>query len=644
MDAQQPLLQHNTTIKVSISGDTRRISAVLPTLAPRTESECQETYMAIRSVVAEGYSVAEASMPMLKYRDEDGDSCTLAACTVPDLLLLAKGRPLRLFADMDLGNPSAETQREMTCMESTAGACDHPEATPDAVAEHQPTDGAIDSQVAERIDQESKAEACVEDLTGADAAVVQATPEAAAEHQPADGATDSQGAENTDRESKAEACAEELTVSDAAAAQATSDATADHHSTEASTGSIDRLVDMGFPEDKARDALAACQGDEQQAVDSLLSGGEASANRSSSPELLSGLQSLLLQIRSRLTELTGQLRPLHEAVGRHWERRREHGQRAEDEGRKHLKQLQESIAELRVKLRELGHQWKGSAHCAAEKVKAQLGEMSDEAQNSFQKLDSQLEDAQQFLGDSLAALHGRASGVLQRVFNRASSSEATEEEQAVAAVDRAEAAEAVVAASESAALAAIHTVDEVLVGMGQPSEADDQPRMRAALSKGAGQAQEFLVRTFSRIQDKASEILRSSAAGSAGSNDGNTGESSSAAPIFRADGVGITSEAVDIAKTDVSPLDQVEAEIDSMEKEAELWKAEPAEAEKVDPAQTTPPLDTPEPAPAEAETEADTQWLPLPEEEAYVKPRVEVQAEADETAALHDSSADRQSE
>jgi len=61
---------------------------------------------------------------------------------------------------------------------------------------------------------------------------------------------------------------------------------------------------------------------------------------------------------------------------------------------------------------------------------------------------------------------------------------------------------------------------------------------------------------------------------------------------------------------------------------AELQKAEPAEAEKVDPAHLAPPFDTQERAPTEAE-EPDTEWLPLPEEEAYVKPTAEVQAEAE---------------
>jgi len=80
-------------VKADIDGDMRRLSVTLSEHAPALEM-----LEVIRAAVAEAFDMDEPSLPALKYKDEDGDLCTLVAASVEDMLDLNNRGTLRLFA------------------------------------------------------------------------------------------------------------------------------------------------------------------------------------------------------------------------------------------------------------------------------------------------------------------------------------------------------------------------------------------------------------------------------------------------------------------------------------------------------------------------------------------------------------------
>lgn len=80
-------------VKADIDGDMRRVSVDIPEDAPAAEM-----LRIIRFSVAQGFAMDEAVLPSLKYRDDDGDLCTLVAASMNDMLELNNKGVLRLFA------------------------------------------------------------------------------------------------------------------------------------------------------------------------------------------------------------------------------------------------------------------------------------------------------------------------------------------------------------------------------------------------------------------------------------------------------------------------------------------------------------------------------------------------------------------
>jgi len=80
-------------IKVDLDGDVRRISVALS-----EDATAIEKFQEIRAAVAQGFDMEETLLPVLKYRDEEGDICTLVEASVEDLLELSNSGTMRLLA------------------------------------------------------------------------------------------------------------------------------------------------------------------------------------------------------------------------------------------------------------------------------------------------------------------------------------------------------------------------------------------------------------------------------------------------------------------------------------------------------------------------------------------------------------------
>merc|ERR1719375_355315 len=94
-------------VKADLDGDMRRINITLPEDAPSTE-----VLKTIRTGVAQAFDMEESLLQVLKYRDEEGDLCSLVAASVEDMLDLNNKGTLRLFASQSTTAPvvSSSTQ------------------------------------------------------------------------------------------------------------------------------------------------------------------------------------------------------------------------------------------------------------------------------------------------------------------------------------------------------------------------------------------------------------------------------------------------------------------------------------------------------------------------------------------------------
>jgi len=81
-------------LKVCMEGDTRRIRVAWPVGATPNA-----VLVAITAAVRHGFNLPLVTADIaVKYRDDEGDLCTLAEPTLHDFLDLSRGGPLRLFA------------------------------------------------------------------------------------------------------------------------------------------------------------------------------------------------------------------------------------------------------------------------------------------------------------------------------------------------------------------------------------------------------------------------------------------------------------------------------------------------------------------------------------------------------------------
>merc|ERR1712032_308730 len=81
------------TMKVSVGADTRRLRVRLSLVEGPDKA-----YAAILGAVRNGFTFHSAKFD-LKYRDEDGDLCTLAPATLEDCFSLFRGGPMRLVVE-----------------------------------------------------------------------------------------------------------------------------------------------------------------------------------------------------------------------------------------------------------------------------------------------------------------------------------------------------------------------------------------------------------------------------------------------------------------------------------------------------------------------------------------------------------------
>lgn len=92
-------------IKVDFDGDIRRISMAVSEDAPASKK-----FEEIRSAVAQGFDVEESMLPRLKYKDEEGDICSLVEASVEDLLVFSQSGTMRLFASKTSAAPAKDAE------------------------------------------------------------------------------------------------------------------------------------------------------------------------------------------------------------------------------------------------------------------------------------------------------------------------------------------------------------------------------------------------------------------------------------------------------------------------------------------------------------------------------------------------------
>jgi len=86
-------------IKLDYDGDMRRISMTMP-----EDSDSAQKLKGIRTAVAQGFGIEESALPALRYKDDEGDLCTLVEASVDDLMQLCKSGTMKLFASKS-GSP-----------------------------------------------------------------------------------------------------------------------------------------------------------------------------------------------------------------------------------------------------------------------------------------------------------------------------------------------------------------------------------------------------------------------------------------------------------------------------------------------------------------------------------------------------------
>lgn len=83
------------TVKASLEGDVRRLHVSWS----RTASN-EEIFAALVKAIQSGFHLS-VCVPVLKYKDDEGDNCTLTDFSVPDFLNLSRGGILRLYLQND---------------------------------------------------------------------------------------------------------------------------------------------------------------------------------------------------------------------------------------------------------------------------------------------------------------------------------------------------------------------------------------------------------------------------------------------------------------------------------------------------------------------------------------------------------------
>lgn len=140
------------------------------------EASNAEAFHGIRAAVAHGFDIAEEALPVLTYRDDEADMCTLVEASVDDMMQFSKNGSLRLFA-------STSRVESAVADVNAPGKMDSPQLAAEASAEK----AAAETPAAERAAAEKSAveQAAAEQAAAEQGAEEQAAPEQAAVEQAA---------------------------------------------------------------------------------------------------------------------------------------------------------------------------------------------------------------------------------------------------------------------------------------------------------------------------------------------------------------------------------------------------------------------------------------------------------------------------
>jgi len=204
---------------------------------------------------------------------------------------------------------------------------------------------------------------------------------------------------------------------------------------------VTQLVAMGFEEDASKIALADARGNTELAVEYLITGRRPSSLESVARNALLCSQNILASMRARLHLFRDRLR---EQAKHHCEKRGEHQNQAQDAAQKRLQTLQATLLELKSNLQAFGPEFKG-----------RFSEINCRVRQQYGTIERKIVDAYLFLTESLALLRGQAAD--------ARSTASTTHEGENPEVLGEESVQAMVVASEDAALQALSAADAFLL-------------------------------------------------------------------------------------------------------------------------------------------------------------------------------------
>jgi NACalpha-BTF3-like transcription factor len=412
--------------------------------------------------VAQAFDVQEDLLPALKYKDEDGDLCTLVQASVVDMLEVNDRGTLRLFASMDAKQELPE-------------AASVPQVLPLMQASPLPQDVTMESTTAFQHDEE---------LLETDATLASdVTPEA--------DVLQAAGKDEMEAELDEEEHEEE----------AEPDAPSDDCIL------VAMLTAMGFEQEEVAKALQAARGNAELAVDFLING--IPCQRTPLEEMQETVRALPGYVREQFQRIRNQLRETVASLKQRHQNVQERYDRGDFE---HLQALQAALEDMRACLREYADSAKGAFK------KARGTSPAPHEEEQLRKVESQIADAQLFLAETLSNLRARGSDMLQNVSKKlpgtAEADDACDESSA-ASQTMAEAASAAV----DAAKVAMDAVDETMLDdeLPAPSSRSDaaeatstktsvpepcQPQV-ARNATALDQAQVLISKSFSTIRSQA---------------------------------------------------------------------------------------------------------------------------------------------
>jgi hypothetical protein len=451
-------------VKVDIDGDVRRMIVTLP-----EEADTAQTLQVLRTSVAQAFNVQEESLPALKYKDEDGDLCTLVHASVGDMLALNNRGTLRLFASVDATQalPEASSVPQVPPLMQAPPVT---QAPPLPQADITP-DVEMESTTAVQDD---------EQLLETEGSDVETEPDVLQAKEKDEQEAELEEAEH-EEEVKPDACNDDCM-------------------------DVAMLTAMGFEREEAAKALQAAHGNAELAVDFLMNG--IPCQRTPIEEMQETVRAVPGYVREQLQSIRNQLREMVATLKQQHQNVQERYDRGDFE---HLQALHGALEDMRACLREYADLAKG----AFKKARGTSPAACEEEQ--LGKAESQIADAQQFLAETLSNLRTRGSDMLQNASKKLPGNAEAED-----ACDESSAASETMAAAASAAVdaakAAMKAVDEIILDEpAAPSSRSDaaeatlpktsvpepcQPQV-ARNATALDQAQVLISKSFSTIRSQA---------------------------------------------------------------------------------------------------------------------------------------------